>query len=137
MYSLQAALEVFNTHLASKTYLVGHSVTLADIMLTCHLHFGFTRLLVKGFTSQFPHVERYFWCMVQQQNFQKILGDVKQTIALPPIKPAKKKTEYPKKEAPPKPKPILLSSNTALIKWKGIYSKNRKEAAEGIAPIID
>ncbi|RHN65166.1 putative translation elongation factor EF1B, gamma chain, S-crystallin [Medicago truncatula] len=39
---LKRALNALNTHLASNTYLVGHSVTLADIITTCNLYVGFT-----------------------------------------------------------------------------------------------
>merc|ERR1712183_1063498 len=76
--ALKRALGALNTHLASNTYLVGHSVTLADIIMTCNLYTGFSAILTKSFTSEFPHVERYFWTMVNQPNFQKILGEVKQ-----------------------------------------------------------
>lgn len=52
------SLDALNTHLATNTYLVGHSVTLADIVLTCNLYMGFARIMTKAFTSEFPHVER-------------------------------------------------------------------------------
>lgn len=116
--ALKRALGALNTHLASNTYLVGHYVTLADIVMTCNLFMGFTRLMTKSFTSEFPHVERYFWTMVNQPHFKKVLGEVKQTDSVPAVQSAKKpaqpkesaksKTkEEPKKEAkkePAKPK---------------------------------
>ncbi|XP_054801172.1 elongation factor 1-gamma-like isoform X2 [Prosopis cineraria] len=83
--ALKRALGALNTHLASNTYLVGQSVTLADIIMTCNLHRGFTRLMTKGFTSEFPHVERYFWALVHEPKFQTIIGDVKQTEAVLPL----------------------------------------------------
>ncbi|PQM42270.1 Elongation factor 1-gamma [Prunus yedoensis var. nudiflora] len=115
--ALKRALGALNTHLASNTYLVGHFVTLADIIVTCNLFFGFTKLMTKSFTSEFPHVERYFWTLVNQPKFKKVLGDVKQTESVPPVPSAKKPSqpketkskakEEPKKEAkkePAKPK---------------------------------
>lgn len=45
--ALKRALTALNTHLSSNTYLVGHSVTLADIIMTCNLSLGFSRLLTK------------------------------------------------------------------------------------------
>ena len=57
--------------------------------------------MTKSFTSEFPHVERYFWTMVNQPNFSKILGEVKQTESVPPVQSAKK--PYQQKE-PAKPK---------------------------------
>lgn len=91
--SLKRALAALNTHLASNTYLVGHSVTLADIIMTCNLVLGFSRIMTKSFTSEFPHVERYFWTMVNQPNFLKIVGEVKQTESVPPVQSAKKPSE--------------------------------------------
>ncbi|PQQ13487.1 elongation factor 1-gamma-like [Prunus yedoensis var. nudiflora] len=115
--ALKRALGALNTHLASNTYLVGHFVTLADIIVTCNLFWGFTKLMTKSFTSEFPHVERYFWTLVNQPNFKKVMGDVKQTESVPPVPSAKKPSqpketkskakEEPKKEArkePAKPK---------------------------------
>lgn len=105
--ALKRALGALNTHLASNTYLVGHSVTLADIIMTCNLVMGFSRVMTKSFTSEFPHVERYFWTMVNQPNFRKILGEVKQAESVPPVQSAKKPSQpkepkhkdEPKKEA--------------------------------------
>ncbi|XP_050237187.1 elongation factor 1-gamma-like [Mercurialis annua] len=98
--ALKRALGALNTYLASNTFLVGHSVTLADIIMTCNLYLGFNRLMIKSFTSEFPHVERYFWTMVNQPNFKNIIGEVKQTESVPPVESAKK----PAKESKPKPK---------------------------------
>lgn len=105
--SLKRALAALNTHLAFNTYLVGHSVTLADIIMTCNLTLGFSRLLTKSFTSEFPHVERYFWTMVNIPNFRKILGEIKQAESVPPVQSAKKPTQSkepakPKAQAEPK-----------------------------------
>lgn len=105
--SLKRALAALNTHLASNTYLVGHSVTLADIIMTCNLTLGFSRILTKSFTSEFPHIERYFWTMVNIPNFRKILGEIKQAESVPPVQSAKKPTQSkepakPKAQAEPK-----------------------------------
>lgn len=101
--ALKRALGALNTHLASNTFLVGHSVTLADIITTMNLFLGFTRLMTKSFTAEFPHVERYFWTMVNQPNFSKIVGVVKQTESVPPVLAARKPAQ-PKEAAKPKPK---------------------------------
>ncbi|KAK4784087.1 hypothetical protein SAY86_018455 [Trapa natans] len=107
--ALKRALGALNTHLASNTFLVGHSVTLADITMTCTLSIGYTILMPKSFTSEFPHLERYFWTMVNQPNFKKVMGDVKQTDATPPVvkKPAQQKeaAAKPKKDEPKKKEP--------------------------------
>ncbi|KAL5080730.1 hypothetical protein RYX36_009151, partial [Vicia faba] len=74
-------LGVFNTHLSLKTYIVGHFVTLVNIMIKSHLDFSFTNLLVKSSTSYFLLVQRYFSYMINQQNFLLIFNHVKQIKA--------------------------------------------------------
>ncbi|XP_047324660.1 elongation factor 1-gamma-like [Impatiens glandulifera] len=101
--NLKRALGALSTHLASNTFLVGHAVTLADIILTCNLYLGFSHVMTKSFTSEFPHVERYFWTMVNQPNFSKILGEVKQADSVVPIQSIKK-TPQPKEAKLSKPK---------------------------------
>ncbi|GKV32122.1 hypothetical protein SLEP1_g40751 [Rubroshorea leprosula] len=157
--ALKRALNALNSHLVCNTYLVGHSVTLADIVLTCNLYLGFSQIMTKSFTSEFPHVERYFWTMVNQPNFKKILGEVKQTESVPPVQSAKKPAqpkesakpkpkEEPKKEAKketpkpaeeeeeaPKPKPknpldLLPPSKMVLDDWKRLYSNTKTNFRE-------
>nr|QDK54758.1 translation elongation factor [Polygonum cuspidatum] len=152
---LKRSLEALNTHLASNTFLVGHGVTLADIVMTCNLYLGFSRIMTKTFTKDFPHVERYFWTMVNQPNFKKVLGEVKQATSVPAIEkkqaqPAKQKPkEEPKKAAPkpkeeapaeeeeeaPKPKPknpldLLPPSKMILDEWKRLYSNTKSNFRE-------
>ena len=93
MRALKRALRALNTHLASKTYLVGHSVTLSDIIMACNLYLGFLCIMTKSFTAEFPHVERYYWTMVNLPNFRKVLGEVKQADAVPPVPSQKKPAE--------------------------------------------
>ena len=155
---MKRSLGALNTHLASNTYLVGHSVTLADIVMTCNLYMGFARIMTKNFTSEFPHVERYFWTMVNQPNFKKVLGDVKQAESVPPVQkkappPKEQKPKEAKKEAPkpkavekpeeeeeapkpkPKPKPknpldLLPPSKMILDEWKRLYSNTKTNFRE-------
>ncbi|KAG5248437.1 elongation factor [Salix suchowensis] len=99
--ALKRALGALNLHLTSNTYLVGHSVTLADIIMTCNLYPGFSHVMTKSFTSEFPHVERYFWTMVNQPNVKKVVGDVKQAESVVPVT---RKPSQPKEPAQSKPK---------------------------------
>ncbi|KAF3959788.1 hypothetical protein CMV_015431 [Castanea mollissima] len=157
---LKTALRALNTYLASNMYLVGHFVTLADIAMACYLYKGFTKLLTKSFTSMFPHVERYFWTLVNKPNFKKILGEVKQTETVPPVtstknpsnqpkessksepkdevkkeEPTKPKTEIGEEEEAPKPKPknpldLLPPSKMILDEWKRLYSNTKTNFRE-------
>jgi len=157
--NLKRAFEALNTHLATNTYLVGHTVTLADIVMACNLHPGFVGVMTKSFTSQYPHVERYFWTLVNQPNFRKVMGEVKQTQSIPPApstkKPAQAKESKPKeakkevKKEPsnpkveetaeedeaPKPKPknpldLLPPSKMILDEWKRLYSNTKTNFRE-------
>ncbi|GER27571.1 elongation factor 1-gamma 1 [Striga asiatica] len=154
--NLKRAFGALNTHLASNTYLVGHSVTLADIVMVCNIAYGFKAGLTKSFTSEFPHVERYVWTLVNQPNFKKVWGDVKQAESVPPVaskKPAQPKEaakpkakEEPKKESKPKeaaaeeeeaPKPkaknpldLLPPSKMILDEWKRLYSNTKTNFRE-------
>lgn len=151
--ALKRALGALNTHLASNTYLVGHCITLADIIMVCNLSIGFRMIMTKSFTKEFPHVERYFWTVVNQPNFCKILGEVKQAESIPavqskPAQPEKPKAkEEPKKEvkkeepspveeeAAPKPKAknpldLLPPSKMILDDWKRLYSNTKTNFRE-------
>ncbi|KAG8389648.1 hypothetical protein BUALT_Bualt01G0000800 [Buddleja alternifolia] len=158
--ALKRALEALNSHLASNTYLVGHGVTLADIIMICNLSIGFKAIMTMTFTSQFPHVERYFWTLVNQPNFQKILGDVKQAESIPAVaskkpaqakEPAKPKAKEESKkevkkeeskakevaaeEEAPKPKAknpldLLPTSKMILDDWKRLYSNTKTNFRE-------
>ncbi|XWS55332.1 hypothetical protein CRYUN_Cryun10bG0165700 [Craigia yunnanensis] len=55
--------------------------------------------MTKSFTSEFPHIERYFWTLVNQRTFKKILGEVKQTESVPPVS-SKKPAAQPKETKP-------------------------------------
>lgn len=156
---LKRALGALNTHLASHTFLVGESVTLADIILICNLLLGITSVCTKTFTSEFPHVERYFWTLVNQPNFQKVLGAVKQADTVAPVaskksapakeaakpkeeakKPAQKEEAKPndvaeEEEAAPKPKAknpldLLPPSSMVLDDWKRLYSNTKTNFRE-------
>eukprot|EP00252_Welwitschia_mirabilis_P026351 TRINITY_DN863_c0_g1_i3.p1 TRINITY_DN863_c0_g1~~TRINITY_DN863_c0_g1_i3.p1 ORF type:complete len:421 (+),score=56.65 TRINITY_DN863_c0_g1_i3:258-1520(+) len=157
---LKRALGALNMHLSNNTYLVGHSITLADIIMTCNLFLGFTRCMTKEFTKEFPHVERYFWTMVNQPKFKKILGDVTQTDSVPqvvqhnkksvqlkdkkPKEEVKKEVSKPKEEAKAsaedgeeaaKPKPknpldLLPPSKMVLDEWKRLYSNTKTNFRE-------
>lgn len=95
---MKKALGALNTVLATKTFLVGHTVTLADIIMGCNLGYGFSQLMTKSFTSEFPHVERYFWTLVNQPKFRLVLGELKQVESVPSIQ-SKKPGTQPKEQA--------------------------------------
>nr|ABB02642.1 unknown [Solanum tuberosum] len=52
--ALKRSLGALNTHLSCNTYLVGHLITLADIIMGCNLSIGFRMIMTKSFTKEFP-----------------------------------------------------------------------------------
>lgn len=67
---------LLNTHLESKTFLVGERVSLADIIMVCTIFDAFTRTCESAFLAPFPHLVRYFMTCVKQPPFAAVLGDV-------------------------------------------------------------
>lgn len=77
------ALAALNSHLANNTYLVGHSVTIADIVTIANLYNPIKGLLSAKFLQDYPHVQRYFFTLVNQPNFKKVIGEVVQVAETP------------------------------------------------------
>ena len=73
---LGRALGVLENHLADKTYLVGHRITLADITVASALVYPYKFLLDPAFRAQFPNVIRWFTTLVEQPQFEAVLGKV-------------------------------------------------------------
>jgi len=73
---LQKALEVLNTHLLHRTYLVGDKITLADITIASALVYPMKMLLDPAFRKPYGNVERWFCTCVNQAEFKAVVGDV-------------------------------------------------------------
>ncbi|XP_024173997.2 elongation factor 1-gamma [Rosa chinensis] len=56
-----------------------------------------------GYAVYLPHVERYFWTLVNLPNFRKILGEVKQAESIPAVQLVMKPSQ-PKESAETKVK---------------------------------
>lgn len=150
--ALKRALDALNIYLTSHTFLVGDAVTLADIIMTCNLYSGFKFMMTKSFTSEFPHVERYFWTMVNQPNFRKIIGELKQTeiigelkydmrfsktnaYAKPKVVETNESSSMPNEEDIPNskaknPLDLLPPSKMILDDWKRLYSNTKSNFRE-------
>jgi elongation factor 1-gamma len=72
--ALKKAFGVLDKILESRTYLVGHSLTLADIVVACNLYNGFKHLLDPEFRKPFPSLVRYYETVANQAAFVKHLG---------------------------------------------------------------
>ena len=113
---LKAALSILESHLKPRTFMVGNSITLADIALACALLLPMKIILDEPFRKPYPCVTRWFLTCVNQPEFMKVVGEVvlcKKALkasgaAAPQEKGAKKKgkeQKKEKKEAKPKAQP--------------------------------
>ena len=160
---LKKTLGVINSYLASNTYFVGDSITLADIIVACNLFVGFKYAFTKEFLAEFPHVERFFRTIENQPFVKKYFGDLptvekvptppkKQAVEAPKTNENKSKDvtvkpkESPKEESPvddeeeekPKPKPknpldLLPPSTMILDEWKRLYSNTKAKDFREVA----
>eukprot|EP01024_Parvocaulis_polyphysoides_P017362 TRINITY_DN1767_c0_g2_i1.p1 TRINITY_DN1767_c0_g2~~TRINITY_DN1767_c0_g2_i1.p1 ORF type:complete len:445 (-),score=82.69 TRINITY_DN1767_c0_g2_i1:181-1371(-) len=101
--ALKRSLEALNTYLMDKTFLVGDKITLADIILTCNMYHGYTKVFASDFRKAFPNVERYFLTCINQPQFKTVMGDV--ALCTEPLKYTPKKEEKKKEKKPAEPKP--------------------------------
>lgn len=148
--AIKKALAALDSVLATRTFLVGDAVTLADVVGACNLWLGFTKLFDASYRSSIPNVTRWFDTLVHQPAFAKVLGEVPlaEKAAVYDAAAAKKATEAPKAPAAaaaaapaaapaaaaaggapaaPAPKPknpldLLPPSPMALDSWKRLYS---------------
>jgi elongation factor 1-gamma len=114
---VRRALDILNKHLASRTFLVGERISLADIIVGISLVQLFEHALETGFRKGAPNVQRWAATLYNQPEFKAVLGrDIKfcdkaaapkEYVAPEPAKPQQqqeKKEAAPKKEAKPKKK---------------------------------
>lgn len=147
--NLKRAFTALNAHLVSRTYLVGHGVTLADIVLACVLTLPFHLATTKEFTSEYPHLERYFWTLVNQPKFKNVLGDgftqatkplgpppPKGERIIPPFmqKEAKKVETAPKEKAAPAPKATPPKPAESMEEEEEAPVKKTKNALDLLPP---
>lgn len=133
-----------NRYLLKHTYLVGETVTLADIIVAMSLLNPYKILFDKVNRKPIPNVTRWFTTIIKQPNVLEIIGNVelckemqvaKQTIAKQTTKKEEKqkKEDIPEKEEKKKevnPLDTLPPTSFSLHKFKDVYSNNdtRKEA---------
>jgi elongation factor 1-gamma len=103
---IKKTLAVVEKYLATRTFLVGQRVSLADITLSTHLSPFFTLYADAAFRKPFPNVTRWFLTVVNQPEYKAVTGEVKlcEVKATPKeVVVAEKPKPAPKKEEP-KPK---------------------------------
>lgn len=109
---LRRSLQVLNSALETKTFLVGERVTLADVSVACNLLSLCTMVCDPEFRKPYPNVTRWFETVVNQPNVKSVVGEVKLCEKMAQFDPKKyndlhpktveKKEKKPKAEAPKK-----------------------------------
>jgi len=103
------ALSLLNSHLETRTFLVGNRVTLADISLSCSLLWAFKLYLDPATRAAVPNVERWFLTCVNQPQFAAVMGEVALCTAAPAGAAAKPKEEKKKEEKKAEAKPAAAA----------------------------
>jgi len=102
------ALGVLNNHLLNFTYMVGDSMTLADISVCCAVAEAFKTVLTADVRSSLGNLVRWFNLCMAQTEFQKVIGKVDMAAGGAAAPAAKGKADKgspkaaPKTEAAPK-----------------------------------
>ncbi|RVW77517.1 Elongation factor 1-gamma [Vitis vinifera] len=127
--ALKRALGALNTHLASNTFLVGHSVTLADIVMTCN----FKILGEVKQTASVPPVSSAKKPALPKEHAKPKHKDEPKKEVKEPAKP--KEAPVGEEEEAPKPKPknpldLLPPSKMILDEWKRLYSNTKTNFRE-------
>lgn len=73
---IKTALSVLNTHLLTRTYLVGERITLADISVACYLVELYRLVLDEEFRKPYQNTNRWFITLINQPQFKSVLGAV-------------------------------------------------------------
>ena len=68
-----AVMKTLNDTLATKTFLVGERITLADISVVTNLLLAYQWVMEPAFRSPFPNVNRWFETVVNQPQVKKAL----------------------------------------------------------------
>lgn len=153
-------MTTLNNYLLTRTYLVGESVTIADICLVCSLSVGFRTVFDSKFRKPFGNVQRWFRTVTRQPNVVAAV-DAATTFALceeamvyvPKAAPAAAAAPAPAAAAPaaasnddgededgeskPKaknPLDLLPPTKLNLEEFKRVYSNNTKDIRGKVLP---
>jgi len=99
-------LTVLNTQLATRTFLVGERISLADLAVCICVLPAFTDVLDVATRGKLRHLTRWFNTVVHQEHLVSVIGEVKmcEKEALVVLGAKKEKTKEAKPKQQPKPK---------------------------------
>jgi len=102
---IKRVLQILDSHLLTRTYLVGRSISIADIVVATSLQKLYENVLDATFRSEFVNVNRWFVTYINQPEVKSVVGEVVLCeTAKVAAAPAKK--EKAPKEDKPKPAPV-------------------------------
>eukprot|EP00695_Tsukubamonas_globosa_P001072 TRINITY_DN200_c0_g1_i7.p1 TRINITY_DN200_c0_g1~~TRINITY_DN200_c0_g1_i7.p1 ORF type:complete len:335 (+),score=189.84 TRINITY_DN200_c0_g1_i7:71-1006(+) len=97
-------LATFDKVLATRTYLVGNRVTLADIVAAMSLYWPMKMFLDATTRMSFVNVSRYYKTLVNQPNFKAVIGEVTLCEVIPDPTPRRRRSprrrKSPRKRSP-------------------------------------
>ncbi|KAL1783762.1 elongation factor 1-gamma [Sigmodon hispidus] len=97
-------LGLLDTHLKTRTFLVGERVTLADIIVVCTLLWLYEQVLEPSSRQTFPNTNRWFLTCINQPQFRAVLGEVQLCEKMAQSDAKKFAESQPKKDTPRKEK---------------------------------
>eukprot|EP01103_Thecamoeba_quadrilineata_P006012 TRINITY_DN15751_c0_g1_i1.p1 TRINITY_DN15751_c0_g1~~TRINITY_DN15751_c0_g1_i1.p1 ORF type:complete len:440 (+),score=110.22 TRINITY_DN15751_c0_g1_i1:127-1320(+) len=101
---IRKVLTILNEHLATRTFLVGERISLADIVIGSTLTMLFTHVLDTGFRKPFTHVVRWFTTLINQPNFKEVIGEFTFATKMAAAAKPEGAAEQPKQQKKEKPK---------------------------------
>ncbi|XP_053134860.1 elongation factor 1-gamma [Hemicordylus capensis] len=99
---VKRVLGTLDSHLKTRTFLVGERVSLADITVACTLLWLYKQVLEPSFRQPYGNVNRWFVTCLNQPQFRAVLGEVKLCEKMAQFDARKFAENQPKKEKPPK-----------------------------------
>jgi len=86
---VKIVMNVLNTHLATRTYLVGERLTLADISVACTMIHLYSKVMDPAYRKPYSHVNRWFLTVVNQPQFIAVNGQPKLCDKVAEVDPKK------------------------------------------------
>ncbi|ELT98041.1 hypothetical protein CAPTEDRAFT_173297 [Capitella teleta] len=74
---VKRALAILNAQLATRTFLVGERISLADITVACNLLHLYQYVLEPAFRGEYVNTNRWFNTIINQPNVKAVIGDFK------------------------------------------------------------
>ena len=82
--ALKKCLRILDDRLKQNKFLVGDSLSIADIAVVSGLSFLFRFVFDEKFRKPFPNLAKYYESVANEENFKKVLGrPVLAKVALP------------------------------------------------------